>query len=265
MAAVTSDVRTSGNPALGSKAAAELFAESTPRTMTIAGTSIKTFFLLLVVVAGGAWGWESATTSVPTDLGGGYGNTTVTIPGGFWLASFAALFVGIFLVMNPRRAAVLGIVYAVLQGYCLGAISAAFDAQTEGIVAAAILCTVGVFVSALFLYATRIIRPTQKMAFGVTAAIGGLALLYLFVFVMSIFDWDFLYSDEFRTVGLLVTIATVVIAALALTLDFGFIEAASDGGAPKFMEWYAAYSLTVTLIWLYLTILRLLAILGGNR
>ena len=265
MTTVTREARTSGNPALSSKTAATLFAESTPRTMTIAGTAIKTLVLLLVVVAGGAWGWSSATTSVPNDLGGGYGNTTVTIPGGFWLASIAALFVAIYLAMNPRRAALLGVVYAVLQGYCLGAISAAFNAQTEGIVGAAILSTVGVFVVALFLYMTRIVRPTQKMAFGVTAAIGGLALLYLFVFVMSIFDWDFLYSDEFRTVGLLVTIATVVIAALALTLDFGFIEAASESGAPKFMEWYAAYSLTVTLIWLYLTILRLLAILSGNR
>ena len=75
----------------------------------------------------------------PVDLGGGYANTTVTIPGGFWLASFGAFFVAIFLAVNPRRAALLGAVYAVLQGYCLGAISATFDAQTDGIVAAAIL------------------------------------------------------------------------------------------------------------------------------
>ena len=207
--------------------------------MSVGGTSVKTLFLLVVLIVGGAWGWASATTPVPTDLGGGYGNTTVTIPGGFWLASFGAFFVAIFLAVNPRRAALLGVVYAVLQGYCLGAISAAFDAQTDGIVAAAILSTVAVFIVALFLYVTRIVKPTQKLAFAVIVGLGGLSLLYLFVWVLSIFDWGFLYSDEFRTVGIIVTVIAVVLAALSLTLDFGFIEACVDGNAPKFMEWYA--------------------------
>jgi uncharacterized YccA/Bax inhibitor family protein len=255
----------SGNPAFGSKAAAELFAESSTRTMSVGGTAIKTVFFLLVLIGGGAWGWASATTAVATDLGGGYANTTVTIPGGFWLASFAAFFVAIFLTINPRRAALLGVVYAILQGYCLGAISAAFNAQTEGIVSAAILSTIGVFVVALFLYLTRIIRPTQKLAFGVIAGMGGLALLYLFVWVLAIFDWGFLYSEQFRTVGIVVTIIAVVLAALSLTLDFGFIEACVENDAPKFMEWYAAYGLMVTLIWLYITLLRLFALLARNR
>jgi uncharacterized YccA/Bax inhibitor family protein len=255
----------SGNPALKSHAAQELFAESATRAMSIGGTSFKTLFLLLIVFAGGAWGWASATQSVATDLGEGYGNTTVTIPGGFWLASFAALFVGIFVAINPRRAAIGGMLYAVLQGYCLGAISAAFNAQTEGIVAAAVLCTVGVFLVALLLYVTRIIKPTQKLAFGVAAGIGGLCLLYMFVWVLSIFDWGFLYSEEFRTIGIVVTVLSIVLAALSLTLDFGFIEASVDAGAPKFMEWYSAYSLMVTLIWLYVMILRLLAFLARNR
>jgi len=255
----------SGNPALRSKAAAELFAETSPRTMTIIGTSVKTLFLLLVLVGGGAWGWAAASTPVASDIGTGYGNTTVTIPGGFWLASFAALFVGIFVAINPRRAALLGVVYAVLQGFCLGAISASFDAQTDGIVAAALLSTVAVFIVALFLYVTRIVKPTQKLAFAVVVGIGGLSLLYLFVWVLAIFDWSFLYSDQFRTVGIIVTVISVVLAALSLTLDFAFIEACVDGGAPKFMEWYAAYGLMVTLIWLYVTLLRLLALLARNR
>jgi uncharacterized YccA/Bax inhibitor family protein len=255
----------SGNPALGSKAAAALFAETDTRSMTVGGTSVKTLFLLLVLIGGGAWGWASATTPIPSDLGGGYANTTVTIPGGFWLASFGAFFVAIFLAVNPRRAALLSALYAVLQGYCLGAISAAFDAQTDGIVAAAILSTVAVFVVALFLYLTRIVKPTQRLAFGVTAAIGGLALLYLFVWVLSIFDWGFLYSDEFRSVGIIVTLIAIVLAALSLTLDFGFIEACVHHDAPKFMEWYGAYGLMVTLIWLYISILRLFALLARNR
>jgi uncharacterized YccA/Bax inhibitor family protein len=265
VAAVTTETNESGNPALGSKAASALFAETSPRSMSVGGTAIKTLFLLLVLVGGGAWGWASATQPVAVDLGGGYANTTVTIPGGFWLASFAAFFVGIFIAVNPGRAALLGVVYAVLEGFCLGAISAAFDAQTDGIVAAAILSTVAVFVVALFLYVTRIVKPTQKLAFAVIVGIGGLSLLYLFVWVLSIFDWGFLYSDQFHTVGIVVTLIAVILAALSLTLDFAFIESCVDRGAPKFMEWYAGYGLMVTLIWLYITLLRLLALVARNQ
>ncbi len=198
---------TSGNPAFNERVVDTYLApsEREARTMSVLGTALKTLLLLVVLCGGGAWGWAAATKSVGVDLGTGYGNTTVTIPGGFWLASIAALFVGIFMAVNPRRAALLGIVYAVLQGYVLGAISAAFDAQTEGIVPAAILATVCVFAVSLFLYATRIVRPTQKMAFAVIAGLGGLSLLYLFVWVMAIFDWGFLYSEEFRTMGIVVT------------------------------------------------------------
>ena len=233
--------------------------------MTVTGTALKTLVLLVFLVAGGAWGWASATQSIPSDIGGGYGNTTVTIPGGFWLASFAAFFVAMFLVFNPRRAALFGIVYALLEGYWLGAISAAFNAQTEGIVSAAVVATVCVFIVALFLYLTRIVRPTQRMAFGVSAGIGGLLLLYLFVSLVSIFNWTWLYSDEFRTVGIVVSLIVVVLAALSLTLDFGTIEAGVEAGAPKYMEWYCGYGLMVTLIWLYITVLRLLALLARNR
>ena len=260
---------TSGNPAF-SAAVVDTYltpsrTASTPATMTVAGTALKTIVLLVVLVAGGAWGWASATTPVAADLGSGFGNTTVTIPGGFWLASFGALFIGIFAAMNPRRAGILGIVYAVLQGYCLGAISAAYEVQTEGIVSAAIVSTLAVFVSALFLYLTRIVKPTQKMAFGVAAGIGGLCLLYLFVAVMRIFDWTWLYSEQFQTIGVVITLLTVVLAALSLTLDFATIEAGSSTGAPKLMEWYSAWGLMVTLIWLYITLLRLIALVARQR
>jgi uncharacterized YccA/Bax inhibitor family protein len=257
----TSGLTHSGNPALSEKVVERYLTRPEERvaTMTVAGTTIKTFVFLAVLVAGGAWGWSSATTPVGSDVGAGYGNTTVTIPGGFWIASFAAFFVGIFLIVNPRRAALLGVVYAVLQGYCLGAISAAFDAQTEGIVGAAVLSTLCVFAVSLFLYATRIIRPTRRMAFGVAAGIGGLCLLYFFVWIVAIFNWEWLYSDQFRTIGIVVSVIAIVLAALSLTLDFGTIEAGVAAGAPKYMEWYCAYGLMVTLIWLYITILRLLA------
>jgi uncharacterized YccA/Bax inhibitor family protein len=265
MQTFTADGARSGNPAFGPRFDEAQRAVSGRRRMTVAGTALTTAFLLAVLVAGGAWGWASASTPVGADLGQGYANTTVTIPGGFWLASFGALFVGIFLCVNPRRAALLGMVYAVLEGYVLGAVSAMFDAQTEGIVGAAVLATVCVFLAALFLYVTRLVRPTQRMAFAVVAGIAGLGLLYLFVWVVAIFDWAWLYSDEFRTIGIVVSLIAVVLAAMSLTLDFGAIEEAVAAGAPRHLQWYAAYGLMVTLIWLYLTLLRLLALLARNR
>jgi uncharacterized YccA/Bax inhibitor family protein len=237
---------------------------SATRTMTRGGVTVKTALFLALVVLGGAWGWASATAPVAGDMGSGYGNTTVTIPGGFWLASFGALFVGIFAAFNPRLAAPLGAVYAVLQGYVLGAVSAAFEAQTEGIVGAAVLTTLCVFVVALLLYATGIIKPTRRLAFGVAAGIGGLMLLYLFIAVLAIFDWEWLYSDEFRTIGVVVSLIAVVLAALSLTLDFAAIAEGVRVGAPRQMEWYSAYSLMVTLIWLYISVLRLLAWMAGE-
>lgn len=257
----------SGNPAFSTRVRAEYLARPVGRnaTMTRGGVVAKTLLDLVVLVAAGAAGWATASEPVGQDLGGGYGSVTVTIPGGFWLASFGAFFVGILCSLNPRRAAVLGIVYAALQGYVLGAVSAAFEAQTEGIVGAAILGTLCVFAVAWLLYALRIVKPTRRLAFGVSAALGGVMLLYLFVAVVRIFDWGWLYSESFRTVGLVVTLLTIVLAALTLTLDFGAIDAGVDGGAPKFMEWYSAYGLMVALIWLYLLILRLLALLDRGR
>ena len=256
-----------GNPAFSDEIQREYLSGATAatKTMSVGGVTVKTVAFLIVLVAAGAWGWASATEPVAVDAGTGYANTTVTIPGGFWLASFGALFVGILVAVNPRRAALLGVVYAALEGYVLGAISAMFDAQTEGIVGAAVVGTVCVFLAALMLYALRIIRPTNKMAFGVTAAMCGLGLLYFFVFILSIFNWSWLYSDSFRTIGIVVTALAVVLAALSLTLNFAAIEAGVQAGAPKFMEWYCAYGLMVTVIWLYVELLRLLALLSRNR
>jgi len=255
----------SGNPALSEKFIATRLQSTSTRSMSVAGVSLKTLVLLAVLVAGGVWGWASATQSVAIDVGSGYATTTVTIPGGFWLASFAALFFGIFIAVDPRRAALLGLLYAICEGFCLGAISAAFDAQTEGIVGAAILSTLCVFIVALLLYVTRIIKPTQKLAFAVVAGIGGLMLLYTFVFFVSIFNWTWLYSDSFRAVGIAVTLIAIVLAALSLVLDFGTIDLGVRSGAPKELEWYMGFGLMVTIVWLYISILKLLALLARNR
>ena len=255
----------SGNPALSEKFVETQLSAPATRSMSVAGVSIKTLILLVGLIAGGAWGWAAAVQPVGVDLGGGYANTTVTIPGGFWLASFGAFLLGIFIVVNPRRAALFGMLYALCEGFCLGSISAMFDAQTDGIVSAAVLSTMCVFVVSFLLFVTRIIKPTQKLAFAVVAGMGGLALLYLFTFVLSIFNWGWLYSESFRTVGLFVTIIAIVLAALSLVLDFGTIERGVQMGAPKEFEWYLGFGLMVTLVWLYISILKLLALLARNR
>jgi uncharacterized YccA/Bax inhibitor family protein len=254
----------SGNPALGERFETAYAATTAPKAMSVAGTALTTAFLVVILLVGGAWGWSSAVEPTGVDLGGGYANTTVTIPGGFWLASFGAFLIGIFIVVNPTRAMVPSVLYALAEGFVLGAISAMFDAQTEGIVGAAVLATICVFLAALFMYVTRLVRPTQRMAFGVAAGIGGLCLLYLVVAVVSIFDWVWLYSDQFRTVGIVVSVIAVILAALSFTLDFASVEAGVEAGAPRYLQWYAAYGLLVTLVWLYLTLLRLLALLSRN-
>lgn len=254
----------SGNPALGEKAVDRyLVADAgAAKTMTVAGTALKTLLLACLLVAAGAYGWASATKPVSTVIGSGTGNTTVTIPGGFWLVMILALFLGILTSLNPRRAPVLGPLYALCEGYLLGAISAAYNAETHGIVAAAILGTLFVFVVSLLCYVTGIVKPTRRLAFGVTVALGGLLLMYLFVGLLSVFDWSFLYSDQFRAAGIAINLAVVVLAALALTLDFGTVEAGVEARAPRAMEWYCAFGLIVTLVWLYVTILRVLALVN---
>ena len=127
------------------------------------------------------------------------------------------------------------------------------------------LSTLCVFIVSLVLYVTRIIKPTQKLAFAVVAGIGGLMLLYTFVFFVSIFNWAWLYSDSFRAIGIVVTLFAIVLAALSLVLDFGTIELGVQSRAPKELEWYLGFGLMVTLMWLYISILKLLALLARNR
>lgn len=261
--ALTAPAR-SGNPALSEKAAEHYLVPdaAAARTMTVAGTAAKTLLLALLLVGAGAYGWASATRPVSSVIGSGTGNTTVTMPGGFWLVMIAAFGLGIYASLNPRAAPVAGPLYALCEGYLLGAISAAYNAETHGIVAAAVLGTLFVFAASLLCYLTGIVRPTRRLAFGVTVGIAGVLLMYLFVGLLSIFHWNFLYSDQFRAAGIAINLLVVCLAALALTLDFGTVEGGVEAGAPKQMEWYCAFGLIVTLVWLYVTILRVLALLN---
>jgi uncharacterized YccA/Bax inhibitor family protein len=150
-------------------------------------------------------------------------------------------------------------VYAVLEGLFLGGISAFYEAQFQGIVIQAVGLTFGTLAALLLAYKSGMIRATENFKLGVAAATGGIMLVYLVSLGMSFFGMRMPYLHESGPLGIGISVFIVVIAALNLVLDFDFIEQGAAQGAPKYMEWYAAFGLLVTLIWLYLEILRLLS------
>ena len=155
--------------------------------------------------------------------------------------------------------------YALAQGVFLGVISMIFNAQYPGIVVQAVFLTFGTLGALLLAYMSGLIKATENFKLGIVAATGGIALLYFINFIMSFFGSGIGIISSNNTMGILFSGAVVVIAALNLVLDFDFIEEGAEMGAPKYMEWYGAFGLLVTLIWLYLEILRLLAKLSSRR
>src|SRR6185437_12116788 len=150
--------------------------------------------------------------------------------------------------------------YALLEGLLLGGVSAMIDLRYPVIAVQAVGLTFGTLFVLLFLYSSRIIRVTQKFALGIVAATGGIMLFYFAQMILGFFHVHFLYSVNGNGgIGILFSLFVVAIAALNLVLDFDFIERGVNYGAPKYMEWYGAFGIMVTLVWLYLEILRLLA------
>jgi len=150
-------------------------------------------------------------------------------------------------------------VYALLEGLCLGALSGFFETQFPGIVLQAVGLTFGTLLALLVAYKSGVIKATENFKLGVVAATGGIALVYIATLVLGFFGVAIPFIHGSGPLGILFSLFVVVIAALNLVLDFDFIESGAAQGAPRFMEWYAAFGLMVTLIWLYLEILRLLA------
>ena len=156
-------------------------------------------------------------------------------------------------------------IYAVLEGLALGGVSAVYAHEYTGIVQQAIFLTFGIFFTLLFAYKTKVIKPTENFKLGVFAATGGIALIYMISIIMSFFGGEIPMIHESGPLGIGFSLFVVVIASLNLVMDFDFIEDGAAKGAPKYMEWYGAFGLLVTLIWLYLEILRLLAKLSSRR
>jgi uncharacterized YccA/Bax inhibitor family protein len=239
-------MRTS-NPALNEKAFKGQVAIG--EAMTLQGTVNKTGLLLLCVVATAAWTWGLAHSNTPEAV---YPWMIGGVLGGFIVA--------LVTIFKKNWAPITAPLYALLEGFALGGISAFFEKTYHGIALQAVGLTLGVLFVMLLAYKTGLIRATQGFKIGVIAATGGIAVFYLVEMALSFFfHFQFLAINGAGFWGIAFSLFVVVIAALNLVLDFDMIETGVRGGAPKYMEWYGAFGLMVTLIWLYLEMLRLLA------
>jgi uncharacterized YccA/Bax inhibitor family protein len=227
-------------------------------TMTMGGVLTACGVLLVILLAAAGYGWTQVDQTSGVDLQGNVVNTT-TFPTWTIFVGLGAIILGIVTAFKPTWARVTSPIYAVGMGIFLGAISAVYNTSYDGIVLQAVMLTAGVFLFMLFLYATRIIKVTRRLAMGIFAATGAVMLVYLVTFVWGLFTGHRPLIYDAGPLGIGISVVIVAIAAFNLLLDFDFIERGTQAGLPKGMEWYAAFGLLVTLVWLYLEVLRLLA------
>jgi uncharacterized YccA/Bax inhibitor family protein len=218
-------------------------------TMTLNGVVWAALALLALLVVAGGFGWASVTTT----------DTAVAPPGWLLGALLGGLGIAILTIFKPNLARFTAPVYAIVMGLVVGAISRLYEAAFEGIVLQAVGLTVGVFFVMLFLYATRVIRVTDKLRMGIVAATGAIFLVYMFSIVLRLFGAGVPFLHDATPLGIGISLLIVGVAAFNLLLDFDLIERGVERAAPKYMEWFCAFGLLVTLVWLYLELLRLLA------
>ncbi|NJK63891.1 MAG: Bax inhibitor-1/YccA family protein [Synechococcaceae cyanobacterium SM2_3_1] len=239
------------NPALNEKAfdfpARQGETQAYSEQMTIQGTVNKSFLLLAGVLLTASFTWNQFFI----DPAGIFIYLIVGVIGGLIFA-LATIF-------KKPWSPITAPLYALFEGLMLGGISGYFESQFPGIVIQAVALTFGTLLALLMVYSSRLIQATENFKLGVVAATGGIALIYLLNFILGFFGVNIPFIHESGLFGILFSLFVVVVAALNLVLDFDFIEQGAEQGAPKFMEWYAAFGLMVTLIWLYLEILRLLS------
>jgi uncharacterized YccA/Bax inhibitor family protein len=248
-----------GNPALNDKTF-ENFGiyrrdvasdRSSADTMTINGTAQKTLLLLALALGSACLTWSKTFSAVEA-------NPAAAMP---WALGGAVvgLLTALAICFRHTWAPTLAPVYALAEGLFLGGVSASFEAQYPGIVIQAVGGTFGTLAGLLLAYQSGLIRATENLKLGIVAATGGICLVYLISLVGGLFGFPVPFIHEAGPVGIGFSLFVVVVAALNLVLDFDFIEQAADRGAPKYLEWYGAFALMVTLVWLYMEILRLLS------
>jgi uncharacterized YccA/Bax inhibitor family protein len=243
------------NPALRTNAFTDVRRDPSAPPMTLEGTVNKTAFLLFLVVVPATWVWSQVRTAF---------DPSVATPW-IWLGAIGGLIVAIATVIKKEWSPVTAPVYAALEGLVLGGLSAVFEAKYPGIVVQAVGLTFATLAAMLIAYRSGLIKATEKFKLGVVAATGAIALYYLIGLGLSFFRVAMPGLSGNGTASLVVSGVIVVVAALNLILDFDFIAGGVEAGAPKYMEWYGAFGLMVTLVWLYLEILRLLGNARSRR
>ena len=242
------------NPALSAKAFEGYRISDLEERMTIQGTVNKTAILLLLVFISASYTWGKFSVDNPAAIQP-------------WI--MAGLIVGLILalitVFKKTAAPITTPLYALAEGLVLGGVSAFFDKMFPGIVIQAVALTFGTLFALLIAYKSGLIKATENFKLGVAAATGAVFLVYIIDFVMSFFGSGMTFLHGNGLLGIGISGVIVVVAALNLVLDFDFIENAAENGAPRYMEWYGAFGLIVTLVWLYLEILRLLSKLRSSN
>jgi len=228
--------------------------------MTVRGSITATAVLFVLLLASATVGWfaTTATTTNPD------GSQNVTFPVVAMIGVIVGFVAVIALYFKPHLAKFLGPVYAIAEGFFVGSISKVFESQWNGIVLQAALATIAVFGVMLALYGTRIIKVTERMRRVVIFATLGVMVMYLLSFVLTLFGGSISFISDASPIGIGFSILVCALAAFNLMLDFDFIERGTKAGLSKDYEWVAAVGLLVTIVWLYLEILRLLAKLRSN-
>ncbi len=242
------DLNKTGNPVLRTKAFTQGAVISGER-MTVAGTIGKSVILLVLLTLTAGWVWSrfyatgSLAAVTPYMLGGVIGGLVFALASSF----------------KPNWTPITAPLYAICEGMAIGGISALFELRYPGLVIQAVGLTLAVAFGMLVLYRTGVIKVTDRFKRMLFAATTGILLFYLVTWVVSLFgvDTSIIYGHSSLSIG--ISLVIVAIAAFNLVLDFDIIAQQSAAGAPRYMEWYGAFALMVTLVWLYLEILRLLA------
>ncbi len=246
----------SNNPVLRNKAFQDMRLEG--ERMTMNGTVTKTGILLLLCLVTATWTWSRFDTAMAS---GNMQAAMASVSPFLWGGLIAGLVLALVTVFKPVWSGITAPLYALAEGLALGGISAYFELRFQGIVLQAVGLTIGVLAVMLVAYRAGWIRVTDKFRMGVVGATGAVVLLYLVDIGLNAFTSipgiGFIHSSGALGIGF--SLLVVGLAALNLVLDFDMIDQASSQGAPKYMEWYGAFALMVTLVWLYLEILRLLS------
>ena len=238
------------NPALRAETF-DLRADPASATMTVMGAVHKTGLLVFLVFTSAFWTWQQFPPTSNGIAAGVYPWLLGGAIGGFVTA--------LVTIWKKQWAAFTAPLYALLEGLVLGSLSAIFEAMYPDIAIQAVGLTAGTLFALLIAYRSGLIRATENFKLGVTAATGAIMLVYLLSWILGMFGVRMPFLHDNGIVGIGISMFIVVIAALNLVLDFDFIEKGEANQAPKWMEWYAAFGLLVTLVWLYIEVLRLLA------